>query len=53
MIEVRDFYNRLYIPIVKRMRTKVIRILFGYLIHPSAKKLAKELKSHVVASYEK
>ena len=51
--EVKDFYNRLYIPIVKKMKTKVIGIIFGYLIHPSAKKLAKELKLHVVASYEK
>lgn len=51
--EVKDFYDHTYIPIVKRVKAKVIGILFGYLIHPSAKKLAEELGLYTIASYEK
>jgi hypothetical protein len=51
--EVRSFYEKTYIPISKKMEVKLVGLLFGYLIHPSAKMQAEELGLHVIASYEK
>ncbi|MEM1674091.1 MAG: hypothetical protein QXN24_07540 [Candidatus Bathyarchaeia archaeon] len=50
--DVKEFYDNIYVPIARMAGAKVIGILFGYLIHPSAKKLSEELGLHVVASYE-
>ncbi|MBS7605939.1 MAG: hypothetical protein QXR62_00020 [Candidatus Bathyarchaeia archaeon] len=50
--DVKEFYDNIYVPIARMAEAKVIGILFGYLIHPSAKKLSEELGLHVVVSYE-
>ncbi|MEM2197422.1 MAG: hypothetical protein QW290_10110 [Sulfolobales archaeon] len=50
--EVRVFYDNIYAPIAGKEKAKVVGVLFGYLIHPSAKKLSEELGLYVVASYE-
>ncbi|MEM2418488.1 MAG: hypothetical protein QW414_07055 [Candidatus Bathyarchaeia archaeon] len=50
--DVKEFYDNIYVPIARMAGAKVIGILFGYLIHPSAKKLSEELGLHVVVSYE-
>ncbi|MEM2533759.1 MAG: hypothetical protein QXK12_07055, partial [Candidatus Nezhaarchaeales archaeon] len=50
--EVKDFYDNIYAPITRKEKAKVVGILFGYLIHPSARRLSEELGLHVVASYE-
>ncbi|MEM3815346.1 MAG: hypothetical protein QW341_00705 [Candidatus Bathyarchaeia archaeon] len=50
--DVKEFYDNIYVPIARMAGTKVIGILFGYLIHPSAKKISEELGLYVVASYE-
>jgi len=50
--DVKEFYDNIYVPIAKTAKVEAVGILFGYLIHPSAKKLSEELGLHVVASYE-
>ena len=50
--DVKEFYDNIYVPIARMAGAKVIGILFGYLIHPSARKISEELGLHVVASYE-
>ncbi|MBS7652969.1 hypothetical protein KEJ13_07570 [Candidatus Bathyarchaeota archaeon] len=51
--EVKSFYENIYTPIAEKMKIEVVGVLFGYLIHPSAKKLAEELGLYVIASYER
>lgn len=50
--DVKEFYDNIYVPIARREKVRIVGILFGYLIHPSAKKISEELGLHVVASYE-
>ena len=50
--------NRFYWKVVKSLEklypdVKIIGVLFGYLVHPSARKKAEELGLYVVASYER
>ena len=51
--DVNKFYEEVYRPIADLSEREVIGILFGYLIHPSAQKRAKELGLYVVASYQR
>jgi len=51
--DVNKFYEEVYRPIAELSEREVIGILFGYLIHPSAQKRAKELGLYVVASYQR
>ena len=51
--QVDKFYRSIYAPLSKKVSARVIGILFGYLIHPSAKKRAQELGLYTVASYER
>jgi len=51
--DVERFYWKVYRPVSKLAKTRAIGVLFGYLVHPSAKKRAEELGLHVVASYER
>ena len=52
--EVRAFYERVYEPLASRMQAagvEAVGLLFGYLVHPSARELARRLGLHVVAAY--
>ena len=52
--EVDSFYSRKYSRVKKVFpRMEVIGVLFGYLIHPSAKERAKKYGFYTVASYER
>lgn len=49
--DVERFYREIYETILKK--GKAIGVLFGYVIHPSAQRRAKELGIYVVASYQR
>jgi len=49
--DVRRFYERVYAPASEDLGVRVVGVLFGYLVHPSARRRARELGLHVVASY--
>ncbi len=53
--DVEKFYNEIYRPIADHFRNKakVIGVLFGYLIHPSAQRMAQKLGLYTVASYQR
>ena len=51
--DVDRFYWKVYRPVSRLAKARAIGVLFGYLVHPSAKKRAEELGLHVVASYER
>ena len=53
--DVEKFYNEVYKPIADHFRNKakVIGVLFGYLIHPSAQRMAQKLGLYTVASYQR
>ena len=51
--DVEKFYNQIYAPITGKIEKKTIGLLFGYLIHPTARKRAEELGLHTIASYER
>ncbi|QOJ79144.1 hypothetical protein IG193_01390 [Infirmifilum lucidum] len=51
--DVERFYRRIYRPASEALAQKTVGVLFGYLIHPSAKKKAQDLGLYVVASYER
>ncbi len=51
--DVRSFHSRVYTPLAERLEGKVIGVLFGYLIHPSARRVADELGLYVVAAYQR
>ena len=51
--DVNRFYSEIYKPIADKSKTKAIGILFGYLIHPSAKQRAEKLGLYTVASYQR
>lgn len=49
--DVERFYREIYEAVSKER--KAIGVLFGYLIHPSAQRKAKELGIYVIASYQR
>lgn len=49
--DVERFYREIYESVLKER--KAIGVLFGYVIHPSAQRKAKELGIYVVASYQR
>ena len=51
--DVEKFYNQIYAPITGKIEKKTIGLLFGYLVHPTARKRAEELGLHTIASYER
>ncbi len=53
--DVDQFYTRVFRPVSRlfERETRVIGVLFGYWIHPSAQKRAEELGLYVVASYQR
>ena len=51
--QVDRFYRDVYAPLSKMVSARVIGLLFGYLIHPSAKERAKKLGLYTIASYER
>ena len=51
--QVDRFYRDVYAPLSKTVSARVIGLLFGYLIHPSAKERAKKLGLYTIASYER
>ena len=51
--QVDKFYRDVYAPLSKRAGVRVIGLLFGYLIHPSAKERAKKLGLYTIVSYER
>ncbi len=53
--DVEKFYNEVYRPIADHFKNKakVIGVLFGYLIHPSAQRMAQKLGIYTVASYQR
>ena len=51
--DVRKFYEEVYLPVSSKIGKEAVGVMFGYLIHPSAKKMAEELGLYVVASYQR
>ena len=51
--DVDRFYRRVFQPVSRLVGAKAVGLLFGFLVHPSAKSRAEELGVYVVASYER
>ena len=51
--DVDRFYRRVFQPVSRLVGAKAVGLLFGFLVHPSAKRRAEELGLYVVASYER
>jgi len=51
--DVSRFYERVFVKARRVVEGEALGVLFGYLIHPSAKRRAKELGLYTVASYER
>jgi hypothetical protein len=50
--EVKSF-ARLLARVTPLVRTEVVKVMFGFLVHPSAEEVAKEAGITLVASYER
>jgi len=48
--DVDRFYHRVYVHVSRLAEARAIGVLFGYLVHPSARR--RELGLHVVTAYE-
>ncbi|RLF14008.1 MAG: hypothetical protein DRJ97_07015 [Thermoprotei archaeon] len=51
--DVSRFHEKVFSRVRRVVEGEVLGVLFGYLIHPSAKRRAEELGLYVVASYER
>jgi len=51
--DVARFYERVFAKAKKAIEGEALGVLFGYLIHPTAKRKAEELGLYTVASYER
>ncbi len=51
--DVQRFHRRTVQKLRKTHGDKIVALLFGYLIHPSAREKARQLGIHVIASYER